>query len=69
MKKLNLNINTVKAICVIILAFCVGVAGYLFWEHRNYKEPVVVSEYITEVKKLSDYSDVVKGTTNECLHL
>ena len=64
MKKLN--INTVKAICVIIFAFCVGVAGYLFWEHRNYKEPVVVSEYITEVKKLSDYSDVVKGTTNDC---
>ena len=29
MKKLN--IDTVKAISVIILAFCVGVAGYLFW--------------------------------------
>ena len=61
----NLNINTVKAIAVIIVAFCIGVSGYLFWEHRNFKEPIVVSEYITEVKKLSDYSDVVKGTAND----
>lgn len=61
-KKLNL----IKAVAVCVVAFCMAVAGYLFWEHRNYKEPVVVSEYITEVKKLSDYSDVVKGTINDC---
>lgn len=61
-KKLNL----IKSIALCVIAFCMAVAGYLFWEHRNYKEPVVVSEYITEVKKLSDYSDVVKGTVNDC---
>lgn len=60
-KKLNL----IKSIALCVIAFCMAVAGYLFWEHRNYKEPVVVSEYITEVKKLSDYSDVVKGTVND----
>lgn len=63
MKKLD--IGTKKAIFAIIMAFCAGVSGFLFWEHRNFKEPVVVSEYITEVKKLSDYSDVVKGTVND----
>ena len=61
-KKLNL----IKSIALCVIAFCMAVAGYLFWEHRNYKEPVVVSEYITEVKKLSDYFDGVKGTTNDC---
>lgn len=60
-KKLNL----IKSVALCVIAFCMAVAGYLFWEHRNYKEPVVVSEYITEVKKLSDYSDVVKGTVND----
>ena len=44
MNKLKLNVDTVKAIGIIIITFCMAVAGYLFWEHRNYKEPVVVSE-------------------------
>ena len=61
-KKLNL----IKSVALCVIAFCMAVAGYLFWEHRNYKEPVVVSEYITEVKKLSDYFDGVKGTVNDC---
>lgn len=60
-KKLNL----IKSIALCVIAFCMAVAGYLFWEHRNFKEPVVVSEYITEVKKLSDYFDGIKGTTND----
>ena len=60
-KKLNL----IKSAALCVIAFCMSVAGYLFWEHRNYKEPVVVSEYITEVKKLSDYFDGVAGTTND----
>lgn len=60
-KKLNL----IKSAALCVIAFCMAVAGYLFWEHRNYKEPVVVSEYITEVKKLSDYFDGVAGTVND----
>ena len=53
-------VTALVCLCAIILA------GVLFREHRTYKEPVVVSEYVTEVKKLSDYSDAVKGTVNDC---
>ncbi len=60
------KLNAVKAISLAVVVFAMSVAGCLFYEHRNYKEPVVVSEYITEVKKLSDYSDVIKGTVNDC---
>jgi len=55
----------IKAAAIAVLAFAIAVAGYLFHEHRTFKEPVVVSKYITEVKKLSDYCDIVKGTVND----
>jgi hypothetical protein len=64
MKKLSLN--TVKVIALCVIAFSMAVAGFLFREHRTFKETVVVSEGCTEVKKLSDYSDVIKGTVNDC---
>ena len=60
------KINIIKAAAVAVIFFCMAVAGYLFYEHRNYKEPVVVSEGCTEVKKLSDYCDIIKGTVNDC---
>ena len=60
------KINIIKAAAVAVIFFCMAVAGYLFYEHRNYKEPVVVSENCTEVKKLSDYCDIIKGTVNDC---
>lgn len=56
----------IKIIAVIVVVACMATAGYLFWEHRNYKEPVVLGDGVTEVKKLSDYSDVVEGTINDC---
>ena len=56
----------IKIIAVALAIVMMAIAGYMFREHRTYKEPVVVSEYITEVKKLSDYSDVIKGTVNDC---
>lgn len=55
-----------KAVGVALIVFSMVIAGMLFHEHRNYLEAVVVSEHITAVKKLSDYSDVVKGTANDC---
>ena len=65
MKKLNLN--TIKVIALCVIAFCMAVAGYLFREHRTFKETVVVSEGCTEVKKLSDYSDAIEaGSINDC---
>lgn len=66
MNKKTANIDIIKVVALAVVFFCMAVAGYLFREHRTFKEPVVVSEHITEVKKLSDYSDVVKGTTNDC---
>ena len=60
------KINIIKVAAVAVIFFCMAVAGYLFYEHRNYKEPVVVSEGCTEVKKLSDYCDIIKGTVNDC---
>ena len=50
---------------IAIVLCAIGIAGYLFHEQRVYKEPVVVSEQAV-VRKLSDYSDVVKGTVNDC---
>ena len=60
-----MNLKTVKALILVVMAAAVGTAGWLFREHRTYQEPVVVSEHITAVKKLSDYSDVIKGTVND----
>lgn len=60
------KLNIVKVAGLAVIVFCMAVAGYLFREHRTFQEPVVVSEYVTEVRKLSDYSDVVKGTVNDC---
>jgi len=65
MKKMNLK--SAKALTLAIVIFMMAVAGYLFYDHRNFDETVVVSEYITEVKKLSDYSDAIKpGSINDC---
>lgn len=61
-KKLNL----IKAAGIAGIVFCMAVAGFLFREHRTFKEPVVVSEHVTTVKKLSDYCDIIKGTVNDC---
>lgn len=60
------NIKAVKIVALAVVLCAMGIAGYLFREHRTYKEPVVVSEYVTEVKKLSDYCDIIKGTVNDC---
>lgn len=61
-----MTIKWVKALTLLVMAGAVCTAGTLFYEQRTYKEPVVPSESATQVKKLSDYSDVVKGTVNDC---
>ena len=60
-----MTIRTAKAVILLIAGGCAAVAGLLFREHREYREAVVVSPYITEVKKLSDYSDSVKDSVND----
>lgn len=66
MNKSDKKLFIIKTSAITLIVFCMAVAGYLFREMRTYKEPIVVSPYCTEVKKLSDYCDIVKGTTNDC---
>ncbi|KPK58652.1 MAG: succinylglutamate desuccinylase [Gemmatimonas sp. SG8_38_2] len=41
-------------------------SGVSFYRHRHLEETVVLSPGLTEVKKLSDYFDGVRGTVNDC---
>lgn len=60
-----MNMKAVKALILALAIAVAGTAGLLFREQRVFREPVVVSEYITDVKKLSDYSSVVRGSVND----
>jgi hypothetical protein len=40
-------------------------AGVSFYKSRHLKEPVVLSQGVTQVKKLSDYLPIIKGTIND----
>ncbi|MDO5016017.1 MAG: succinylglutamate desuccinylase [Eubacteriales bacterium] len=60
-----MNLKQAKIIILVVVLLLTGLAGYMFYEQRNYKETVVVSEGITEVKKLSNYSDSIKGSVND----
>jgi hypothetical protein len=41
-------------------------SGVSFYRQRHLQEPVVLSPGVTEVRKLSDYFDGVRGTVNDC---
>lgn len=60
-----MNLKAVKCLTLIVAGAAVATAGALFKEHREFKEPVVPSVALTQVKKLSDYFDGVKGTIND----
>ena len=60
------NNTIIKYIAFVLIMTCAITAGLMFREHRNYDEAVVPSASLTEVKKLSDYCDIVKGTANDC---
>ncbi len=60
-----MNLKSIKALVLLVAAALIVTAGWLFREHRTYKEAVVVNEGITAVKKLSDYSDVITGSVND----
>ena len=49
------------AILVVMLVFA-AIAGVKFWQLRHYKETIVLSEDITDVKWLSDYCPSLKDT-------
>lgn len=41
-------------------------SGASFYRHRHLEEPVVLSPGVTEVKRLSDYFDGIRGGVNDC---
>jgi hypothetical protein len=41
-------------------------SGASFYRHRHLEEPVVLSPGLSEVRKLSEYFDGVRGTINDC---
>jgi len=41
-------------------------SGVSFYESRHLKEPVVISEGVTQVAKLSRYFSGIEGTANDC---
>lgn len=57
---------TIKAIAAIAWIAVMVVAGAQFYEHRNFKEPVVLSDGVTKVASLSDYFPAINGTAADC---
>ena len=59
-------LNSLRKGILIILGLLLGaMAGWEFYAHRHLKEPVVLGPGVSEVKKLSDYFDGLKGTIND----
>ena len=57
----------IRKIILSILGFLLLIfSGISFYKHRHLEEHVVLSEGVTEVKKLSDYFSGIKGTINDC---
>jgi predicted deacylase len=52
---------TLIVLGLVLMAF----AGVSFYESRHLKEPVVLSQGVTQVKKLGDYFPGIKGTIND----
>lgn len=55
-----------KAAVTLLWLSVLVVAGFAFYEHRTYKEPVVLGPGVTDVKTLGDYFPQLKGTVNDC---
>ena len=53
---------TGKIIVLVIALVLAVISGIEFWQLRHYKETIVASEDLTEVKWLSDYEPSLKGT-------
>jgi len=61
-----LNLLYLRKFILIALGLALmAFAGVSFYESRHLKEPVVLSQGVTQVKKLSDYFQGIKGTIND----
>ena len=59
-------LKNTKIFFLIITVIVILLAGKAFYEHRYFEGSVVLSSGVTEVKKLSDYFEPLKGTMNDC---
>lgn len=55
----------IKAVTLAVVLAAVATAGWMFYEHRTFKEAVVASPAVSAVQKLSDYAPVLKGSVND----
>ncbi len=60
------NLLIVKLVSLALVAVALVIAGIQFHDHRNYQEEVVKGPGVTQVKKLSDYFEPLKGSINDC---
>lgn len=61
-KKLTKKALAVKVVILVVALVIGGIAGADFWQLRHFKEEIVVSDALTEVKWLSDYVPSLKNT-------
>ena len=58
---------TIRKIIISFLGLLLLVfSGISFYKSSNLKEPVVLGEGVTEVKKLSEYFSGIEGSVNDC---
>ncbi len=56
----------IRKIIISAFALVIGViAGVSFYQHRNFLEPVVLSEQV-QLTKLGEYFDGISGSVNDC---
>jgi len=56
------SIQRTKIIMLSIVAIITIIAGIQLYQHRHYQIPIVAGPGVTEVGKLSDYHEGIKGT-------
>ncbi len=62
---MNISLKTVKIVSLAVSVVFAGIAGLEFYEHRHFREAVVPSPNLDEVKKLSDYEPSLKDSVND----
>lgn len=62
MEKSKIKDLIIKLVILAIALFFAIFAGVEFWQLRHYKEKIVISDDLTEVKWLSDYEPSLKNT-------
>jgi len=61
-----MNIYIRKIILSILGLLIIVFSGLSFYQHRTLKEPVVLGDGVTQVKKLSEYFGDLEGSVNDC---